>query len=65
MLIQDGADTGETSYAQQTRDANPIAFQCWASVADNGPTLKLHWVNVSCLLGCSLVYAVIMHALEF
>ena len=28
-----------------------IQFQCWASVADGGPTLKKHWVDVSCLLG--------------
>ena len=25
--------------------------QCWASVADGGPTLNGHLVNVSCLLG--------------
>ena len=28
-----------------------MLFYCWASVADNGPTLKQHWLNVSCLLG--------------
>ena len=28
-----------------------MLFQCWASVEDGGPTLKLHWVNSSCLLG--------------
>ena len=36
---------------QQARDIDPVLFQCWASVADAGPTLKQHWVNVSCLLG--------------
>ena len=25
--------------------------QCWANVEDGGPTLKQHWVNVSCFLG--------------
>ena len=25
--------------------------QCWASVADGGPALRQHWVNVSCLMG--------------
>ena len=34
--------------AQQTRYIDPMLFQCWSSVADGGPTLKQHWVNVSC-----------------
>ena len=29
----------------------PVFFFCWATVADGGPTLKQHWLNVSCLLG--------------
>ena len=37
--------------AQQTRDVDPMLFQCWASVEDDGPTLKQHWVKVPCLLG--------------
>ena len=28
-----------------------MLFYCWADVKDDGPTLKQHWVNVSCLLG--------------
>ena len=28
-----------------------MMFQCWASAADGGPTLKQHWVNASWLLG--------------
>ena len=36
---------------QQTRDNHPMLVQCWASVADGGPTLYQHRVNVSCLLG--------------
>ena len=28
-----------------------MLFRCWANVADGGPTLKQHWVNVSCSLG--------------
>ena len=39
--------SGETLvHSQQTRDV----AQCWASVADRGPTLPQHWLNVSCLL---------------
>ena len=29
----------------------PMMVQCWASVADGGPALNQHWVNVPCLLG--------------
>ena len=39
---------------QQTRDAKPVLFECWATVADGGPTLKQHWLNVSCLLDTRL-----------
>ena len=39
---------------QQTRDVKSMWFQCWANVFDAGPTLKPHWLNVSCLL--SLVW---------
>ena len=28
-----------------------MLFYCWAYVENDGPTLKQHWVNVSCLLG--------------
>ena len=35
--------------AQQTRDVVPLMF--WASVADGGPALKRHCVNVYGLLG--------------
>ena len=24
---------------------------CWTDVQDGGPTLKQHWINVSCFLG--------------
>ena len=30
-------------------------FECWPAVSDVGPTLKQHWVNVSCLLGSAPV----------
>ena len=30
-----------------------MLVQCWASVVDDGPTLALHWVDVSCPLGNS------------
>ena len=36
--------------SQQTRDVDPVLFQCWASVADGGPTFKQHWVSASRLL---------------
>ena len=38
--------------SQQKRYIDSMLFQCWTSVADGGPTLKRHWVNISCLLGC-------------
>ena len=41
--------TGKTT--QQTRDIHPVLVKCWDSVADRGPTLYQHWVNVSCLVG--------------
>ena len=28
-----------------------MLFYCWATVPDVGPTLKQHWVSVSCLMG--------------
>ena len=31
----------------QTLYTPPMLVQCWASVADFGPTLKQHWVKVS------------------
>ena len=37
--------------AQQTRYIEPGLGYCWVDVADGGPTLTQHWVNVSCLLG--------------
>ena len=36
---------------ESAQDITPILFQCWASVADDGPTLKQHWVKVSRWLG--------------
>ena len=35
---------------QQTRDVDPMLVQCWASVADGGPTLNQHRVHVPCFL---------------
>ena len=37
--------------AQQTRDIEPLLFQCWSTVYDAGPTLNQQWLNASCLLG--------------
>ena len=33
-------------HAHVTQDVDPMLFQCWASVADGGLTLKQHWINV-------------------
>ena len=43
--------------AQQTRDIAHVLVQCWASVADDGPTLNQHMGNVPCLLGGHLALA--------
>ena len=32
--------------AQQTQGVEPVRVWCWASVADCGPALNQHWVNV-------------------
>ena len=43
-----------------------MLFYCWANVEDDGPTLKQHWVNASCLLGMYIGMhgcAVILHAI--
>ena len=44
--------TREHQYAetlpQQTPNTHPMLVQCWASVADVGPTLIQHWISVSC-----------------
>ena len=42
---------GAMSTPQQTRNIALVLFQCWASVADDGPTLIQHMVNVPSLLG--------------
>ena len=42
---------GDLRPTQRERDVHSKFVECWASVADNEPTLKQHWVNVSCLLG--------------
>ena len=38
-----------------TREVEPILFLCWADVEDGGPTLKQHWLNLSCLLGGEVI----------
>ena len=40
--------------SQQSRDVYPMLFYCWASVADGGPTLTQHRINVSYLLPSQL-----------
>ena len=34
---------------------------CWASVADGGPKLDQHWVNVPCLLGVLTGHSCVLH----
>ena len=34
---------------KQSRGVEQVLFQCWASVADAGPTLKQNWFDVECL----------------
>ena len=34
-----------------------MLFYCWANVIDDGPTLKQHRPNVSCLLGSQWKYS--------
>ena len=36
---------------KQSRGVEQVLFQCWASVADAGPTLKQNWFDVECLQG--------------
>ena len=40
--------------SQHERDIHTMLVHCWPSVADGGPTLYQHWVNVSYLLGTAL-----------
>ena len=34
---------------QQAYDIHPMLVECWASVADGGPTLKKDWGNIWCM----------------
>ena len=34
---------------------------CWARVANGGPELYQHWVNVSCLLGVLTGHICVLH----
>ena len=40
---------------------NQCWFLCCASVADGGPELDQHWVNVSCLLGVLTGHICVLH----
>ena len=44
---------------QQTRNIEPVLVQCWASVADDGPTVNQHSLNVPSLLGIVLLVDII------
>ena len=45
---------GKRVTSQQTRDIQPMLFQCWPTVEDGGPALKQHWVDDSRLLGWTI-----------
>ena len=45
---------------QHFRPFHPIMFYCWASVADKGPTLKQHWVNMCCCVFTTIVYLLML-----
>ena len=40
------AGKDHTNCTKPTRDAEPMLVYCWASVADSGPALNQHWLNV-------------------
>ena len=60
-------DTGTVSActawpaAQQTRGVEPVLVLCWASIADGGPELVQHCVNVSCLLVVLTGHLCVLH----
>ena len=49
----DRLTTAQTE-TQQTRSVKPVLVWCWASVADGGPTIAQHRVNVLCLTACTI-----------
>ena len=51
-----GSNTGSVVYFAQTRGIQPVLFQCWPTVFDAGPSLKQHWVIVSCFLTAALCW---------
>ena len=46
---------------KQTRGAEPVLVLCWASLADGGPELDQHWVNVACLPGVLRGHICVLH----
>ena len=41
----------DKKYHQQRRDVDSVLVYCWTNVADVGPTINKHWIDVLCLLG--------------
>ena len=56
------SQSGCQQSGQQTRDIQPMLYQCWSTVYDAGPTLVHHWVDVSCLLGGLLSLCSSLHS---
>ena len=44
-----------------TQTTGPALFKCWANVCDGCPTLKHHWVNISCALMSGILMARFAH----
>ena len=62
------ASTCRQQYAQPdpqlSKQGEPVLVWCWSSVADSGPELDQHWVNVLCLLGVLIGYIVFRTSLD-
>ena len=52
LMHREGLNGYTVSRSKQTRDVDPMLYQCWPTVYDVGPEfMNQPWVNVSCLLG--------------
>ena len=49
---------------RQSRGVHPMLVQCWYDVYDVGPPLNQHWMNASCLPGCTQVCQTVLDPLR-
>ena len=49
---------------RQSRGVYPMLVQCWYDVYDVGPPLNQHWMNASCLPGCTQVCQTVLDPLR-